>query len=56
MSFYKKVSPSRKQGNVGIALAVFLIDRLVYRMAVKVASTSASLEIVKDTGTVVLRT
>ncbi|KAI4227741.1 MAG: hypothetical protein L6R36_002161 [Xanthoria steineri] len=41
---------------VGVALAIFLVDRLVYRMALKVESSIASLEVTKDQGTVVLRT
>lgn len=38
---------------VGAALAIFLIDRLVYRMALKMHSSRASLEVCKDGGTVV---
>lgn len=41
---------------VGVALAIFLIDRLVYRMALKVQSSRASLETTEDGGTVILRT
>ncbi|KAL8645987.1 MAG: hypothetical protein Q9226_007056 [Calogaya cf. arnoldii] len=41
---------------VGIALAIFLIDRLVYRMVLKVESSRVSLEVTKDYGTVVLHT
>ncbi|KAL8770549.1 MAG: hypothetical protein Q9209_003805 [Squamulea sp. 1 TL-2023] len=40
---------------VGIALAIFLVDRLVYRMALKLNTSRASLEVTKDGGTVVLR-
>ncbi|KAL8733235.1 MAG: hypothetical protein Q9166_002252 [cf. Caloplaca sp. 2 TL-2023] len=41
---------------VAAALAIFLVDRLVYRMVLKVESTPASLEVTKDGGTVVLCT
>ncbi|KAL8757724.1 MAG: hypothetical protein Q9199_002011 [Rusavskia elegans] len=41
---------------VGIALAIFLVDRLVYRMGLKVESLEASLEVTQDHGTVLLRT
>ena len=40
---------------VGAALGIFLVDRLVYRLGLKVHSTRASLEVKKDGGTVVLR-
>ena len=41
---------------VGVALAIFLVDRLVYRMALKLDTSITSLEVTKDQGTVVLRT
>ncbi|KAL8714953.1 MAG: hypothetical protein Q9225_006482 [Loekoesia sp. 1 TL-2023] len=41
---------------VGAALAIFLIDRLVYRMALKIHSSRAWLEVCKDRDTVVVRT
>ncbi|KAL8669393.1 MAG: hypothetical protein Q9168_006018 [Polycauliona sp. 1 TL-2023] len=41
---------------VGLALAIFLVDRSVYRMTLKVEISRASLEVTKDHGTVVLRT
>ena len=40
---------------VGVALAIFLFDRLIYRMALKVNSFEASLEVTEDQGTVLLR-
>ncbi|KAF6225625.1 hypothetical protein HO133_009625 [Letharia lupina] len=40
---------------VGVALAIFLIDRLVYRMSVKLTTVRASLELQEDKRTVVLR-
>ncbi|KAL8780446.1 MAG: hypothetical protein Q9213_006458 [Squamulea squamosa] len=39
---------------VGTALTIFLVDRLVYRMALKLETSRASLEVTKDGGTVVL--
>ncbi|KAL9593214.1 MAG: hypothetical protein Q9179_006020 [Wetmoreana sp. 5 TL-2023] len=41
---------------VGAALAIFLIDRLIYRMALKVRSVRALLEVTGDGATVLLRT
>lgn len=41
---------------VGVALMIFLIDRLVYRMSVKSTSLLASLEVKANQKTVVLRT
>ncbi|KAI4232371.1 MAG: hypothetical protein L6R40_007403 [Gallowayella cf. fulva] len=41
---------------VGVALAIFLVDRLVYRMALKLEYSRASLEMTEDGDTVVLRT
>lgn len=41
---------------VGAALAIFLIDRLLYRMMLKVHTPRAFLEVCKDGGTVILRT
>ncbi|KAI4268042.1 MAG: hypothetical protein LQ337_008067 [Flavoplaca oasis] len=40
---------------VGVALAILLFDRLIYRMALKVNSFEASLEVTEDQGTVLLR-
>ncbi|KAI4194723.1 MAG: hypothetical protein LQ350_007618 [Teloschistes chrysophthalmus] len=40
---------------VGVALAIFLIDRLVYRMILKSQAYRASLDVTEDGGTVVLR-
>ncbi|KAL9586557.1 MAG: hypothetical protein Q9203_003818 [Teloschistes exilis] len=40
---------------VGVALAIFLVDRLVYRMILKRKSYRASLDVTEDGGTVVLR-
>ncbi|KAL8691763.1 MAG: hypothetical protein Q9218_003090 [Villophora microphyllina] len=40
---------------VGVALAIFLVDRLIYRMVVKSQSYRALLEVTEDGGTVVLR-
>lgn len=45
----------RSRWYVGVALAIFLIDRLVYRMSVKLTTVRASLELQKDKRTVVLR-
>ena len=44
----------RSRTYVGVALAIFLIDRLVYRMASKLTTLRASLDIQKDNKTVVL--
>ncbi|KAL8726328.1 MAG: hypothetical protein Q9181_006087 [Wetmoreana brouardii] len=44
------------QPYVGAALAIFLVDRLVYRMALKVRSVRALLEVTEDGATVLLRT
>ena len=41
---------------VGVALAIFLIDRLVYRMSIKIKTLKASLEVKEDGRTVVVRT
>ena len=41
---------------VGVALAIFLVDRLVYRMSVKSASLLSSLEVMEDKTTVKIRT
>lgn len=46
---------SRSRWYVGVALAVFLIDRLVYRVFVKTTTVRASLEVQEDKKTVVLR-
>ncbi|KAI4104636.1 MAG: hypothetical protein L6R37_003157 [Teloschistes peruensis] len=40
---------------VGVALAIFLVDRLVYRMILKSQAYRASLNVTEDGGTVVLR-
>lgn len=45
----------RSRFYVGLALAIFLIDRLVYRMSVKLTTVRASLELQEDERTVVLR-
>ena len=45
----------RSRWYVGVALAIFLIDRLVYRIAVKPTTVRASLEVQEDMRTVVLR-
>lgn len=45
----------RSRWYVGVALAIFLIDRLVYRMSVKLTTVRASLELQEDKRTVVLR-
>lgn len=45
----------RSRWYVGVALAVFLIDRLVYRMFVKPTTARASLEFQEDKRTVVIR-
>ena len=42
--------------HVAAALAIFLIDRLVYRMSLKVETGVASLEVARDQETVVLHT
>ena len=39
---------------VGVALGIFLVDRLLYRMCAKVVTTRASLGVKEDGGTVVL--
>lgn len=44
----------RSRWYVGVALAIFLIDRLVYRISVKPTTVRASLQVQKDMGTVVL--
>ncbi|KAL8903794.1 MAG: hypothetical protein Q9207_003686 [Kuettlingeria erythrocarpa] len=41
---------------VGVALAIFLVDRLFYRMALKRHSSRTCLEVCKDGQTVILRT
>ncbi|KAI4122371.1 MAG: hypothetical protein LQ338_005860 [Usnochroma carphineum] len=41
---------------VGAALAIFLIDRVLYRMALKVRSSRASVKVCEDGGTVTVRT
>ncbi|KAL9024486.1 MAG: hypothetical protein Q9196_006481 [Gyalolechia fulgens] len=41
---------------VGAALAIFIVDRLVYRMALKIHTSRASLEVCKDGRTVLVRT
>ena len=45
----------RSRWYVGVALAIFLIDRLVYRIAIKPTTVRASLEVQDDMRTVVLR-
>ena len=40
---------------VGAALAIFLVDRILYRMALKITTTKASLEVAHDKETVVVR-
>ena len=45
----------RSRWYVGVALAIFLIDRLVYRISVKTTMVRASLEVQADMKTVVLR-
>lgn len=45
----------RSRWYVGVALAIFLIDRLVYRIFVKPTTVRASLELQEDQRTVVLR-
>ena len=45
----------RSRWYVGVALAIFLIDRLVYRISVKTTTVQASLELQADMKTVVLR-
>ena len=45
----------RSRWYVGVALAIFLIDRLVYRISVKTTTVRASLEVQEDMKTVVLR-
>ena len=45
----------RSRWYVGVALAIFLIDRLVYRISVKTTTVRASLEVQADMKTVVLR-
>ncbi|CAF9930260.1 hypothetical protein IMSHALPRED_008130 [Imshaugia aleurites] len=45
----------RSRWYVGVALAIFLIDRLVYRMFVKPTTVQASLELQEDKRTAVLR-
>lgn len=46
----------RSRWYVGVALAIFLIDRLVYRISVKSTTVRASLEIQEDNGTVIVCT
>ena len=46
----------RSRWYVGVALAIFLIDRLVYRISVKSTTVRAVLEVQEDMKTVVLRT
>ncbi|MCJ1456834.1 hypothetical protein MMC28_007199 [Mycoblastus sanguinarius] len=41
---------------VGVALGIFLIDRLVYRMSIKINTLRASLEVKEDKETVLLST
>ncbi|KAI4144287.1 MAG: hypothetical protein L6R39_004250 [Caloplaca ligustica] len=41
---------------VGTALAIFFVDRLLYRMALKVQTSRAWLEVCKDDGTVIVHT
>ena len=45
---------SRSRTYVGVALAVFLIDRLAYRMSFKLTTLRASLDVQEDDRTVVL--
>ena len=45
----------RSRKYVGVALGIFLIDRLVYRMFIKSTTVRASLEVQEDEKTVVLR-
>lgn len=45
----------RSRWYVGVALAIFLIDRLMYRISVKTMTVRASLEVQEDMRTVVLR-
>lgn len=45
----------RSRWYVGVALAIFLIDRLVYRIFVKPTTVRASLEVQEDQKTVILR-
>lgn len=45
----------RSRWYVGVAIAIFLIDRLVYRMLVKPTTARASLEFQEDKKTVVIR-
>ena len=45
----------RSRWYVGVALAIFLIDRLVYRVSVKTTTVRSSLEVQEDRKTVVLR-
>lgn len=45
----------RSRWYVGVALGIFLIDRLVYRISVKPTTVRASLEVQEDKKTVVLR-
>lgn len=45
----------RSRWYVGVALAIFLMDRLVYRISVKTTTVRASLELQADRKTVVLR-
>ena len=45
----------RSRWYVGVTLAIFLIDRLVYRISVKPTTVHASLQVQKDMRTVVLR-
>ena len=45
----------RSRWYVGVAMAIFLVDRLVYRMFVKPTKVRASLEVQEDRKTVVLR-
>ena len=41
---------------VAVALTIFLIDRLVYRMGLKVVSGQASLDVTRDEKTVIIKT
>lgn len=45
----------RSRWYVGVALGIFLVDRLVYRICVKATTVHASLEVQEDKKTVVLR-
>ena len=45
----------RSRWYVGVALAIFLVDRLVYRISIKSTTARASLEIQQDKKTVILR-